>query len=206
MQEVGFDYLKMMEADRIQQFDKDGRLAREIRSNAKSRGIELKDVERCKLKGYHALACITDIEPGQSRVISVHNPNLKPLNGLILKVNREASNLSARVLNPSMSGVEKVQKASTLLEIETICTNEVYSNHTAQAYNKCEVFLDVVIKGLSIVYIKVDVHQSQDTDHEVLIPETMYSFSPKDYINDPVNYPRENKTMISDAKISIVDG
>ncbi len=50
--------------------------------------------------------------------------------------------------------------------------------------DKCEVYIDLVIKGLSIVHIEVKA-RSNITDNEVLIPETLFNFSIDDYLADP---------------------
>lgn len=72
--------------------------------------------------------------------------------------------------------------------------------------DKCEVYIDLVIKGLSIVYIEVRA-RSNSTDNEVLTPEILFNFSIDDYLTDPYQYPKEESHAMSlDAKISIVDG
>ncbi len=50
--------------------------------------------------------------------------------------------------------------------------------------DKCEVYIDLVIKSLSIVHIEVKAC-SNITDNEVLIPETLFNFSIDEYLADP---------------------
>ena len=73
--------------------------------------------------------------------------------------------------------------------------------------DQCEVYIDLVIKGLSTVYIEVRA-RSNITDNEVLIPETLFNFSIDEYLADPYSYPNQqgDHAMYYDAKISIVDG
>ena len=43
---------------------------------------------RCELDGYHTLECVKELENGNETMLAVYNPNLEPLQGLFLKVQR----------------------------------------------------------------------------------------------------------------------
>ena len=105
---VGQDYSRMMregreEALNISSINRDtkevtklGPMQGQIMKDAKYRGIDIQDqAVGCKIEGNAIVSCEPSIERGhaaESYLISVYNPNIKQINGLILKSDKSDLN------------------------------------------------------------------------------------------------------------------
>lgn len=92
---TGDDYELMMNQTKkdVLKPELEGQVVEEVRTHAKQHGIDISSVTPCDLDGWFAIDCLQDLTPGSERIISVHNPNIKAQDGLIIKVKRELSNI-----------------------------------------------------------------------------------------------------------------
>ena len=132
---VGLDYIKMMdksENSTLQTKGESGILAKEIQHLAKMHGFDLLASEeakliKCELDDYHTLDCFKQIEGGNEVIFAVYNPNLDPLHGLFIKVERLHSNIKVHMLTSSMfngdsKDIKSVEDMMKQVKIEVLCT------------------------------------------------------------------------------------
>ena len=75
-----------------------------------------------------------------------------------------------------------------------------------EAEDICDIYLDITIDGLSLTYLRVEALDDH-SDYEVLIPETVFSFSPHDFVHKPMHgLFNHDLPMLWDAQVSLIDG
>lgn len=159
-------------------------------------------------------------------MLAVYNPNLKPLYGLFLKVQRQNSNVKVHELNSQIllnaAGRVKdnVKDLMRPVQTEILCAVQVYS--AEKASDLCHVFLDVEARGLSFSFLMVESFENK-MDHEILVPEIAFTSLPEAYFSqleedfdDSDDSDEEEELMdqeespgtrmTHDSKVSVIDG
>ena len=187
---VGKDYSDMM--IKAKQRSKDGLLGNAIHKMALGHGVELNDLEVCKLEGNvvhcdHFLGETSSILRGKRfiGIATVYNPNLESLNGFFLRVPRTMHKAQVNIF-----GNDEVLKTETFCSAEVSgmdfeSLDNLVHNDLSATDTVCEVFVDYEVKSLTMSHLHVmlfsDYNGKTDESSRVVEPEVVYRYDYVDY-------------------------
>ena len=135
----------------------------------------------------HTLDCFDGMNMGSSQLVSVYNPNVEEINGLIFLLEREQAFASVKLIRGTASSDNDKK-----LETEILCQSEELAQVSGS--DACLAYVDTKVDGLSFSFFQIELGQAPD-DFEIIAPQVV--FSSKD----------TNKTgMSDDVSIELPDG
>lgn len=113
-----------------------GPLARGIHKDAALAGLSVDSLIDCELEG-NSIACEPD-SPDNAYLLSIYNPNIRPINGIYLK--RKQWQLEVQIAVFDRTRAEFVEA-----QVEVYCPNG----------EDCLIFISSQLAGMSFTYIKI---------------------------------------------------